>query len=69
MRSLEQARIARPRTFDLPPQSGPRLVIALRVWRRAMAGNSAWYTTDAGPYLITSALITPRDLGSVTLDR
>ena len=60
---LENARIARPRTYDLPPdlaRSG-KLVIALRT--RQLRQTVLWLLPDIGPYAITTSAQAPRNEG------
>lgn len=70
--SIAQSRLARPRTFDLPPLAAGRLTIAVR-GRTArlpgMTGSNSWQAApDTGPYLLTGVENAPRTAGVAFLD-
>ncbi len=66
--TLEKAQIARPRTFDLPPQQRNKLTIAIRVAKFQVRLNRGWEINDKGPHILTSTKNAPRNLGSFIID-
>ncbi len=71
--SAAQSRLARPRTFDLPPLPAGRVTIAVRgriARQPGMVGSNAWANQpDTGPYLLTGVENAPRYAGPAFVHR
>ena len=68
--TVVESRIARPRTFDLPPSASSLVTISIRGWVHAATGPSEWRAAvDPGPYVLTDLGNAPRAAGEAFLDR
>lgn len=67
--SPKEAKLPRPRTFDVPPTDRPSVTITIRASRFDGRTTKAWWAIDEGPWLLTSPEAAPRDAGDFAIAR